>query len=261
MDHNNHENPTNETLNQQEEHKEVQSSHSKYQEYNFKTPESQGGYQSNWNTPPYSNAAREKKEHPVLKEIGIFAAKAAIAAVLGALALGTTLTAVTKITGIDQAIERISEESNTSGDNFQGFNGNLPDFGNGSNDGGRSGEENSGENGSEEGQTDESNAEENNGPKLGVSVTTITEDMIEEGYPAGVMIAQVTEGSDAETAGLQEGDIITAFDGTVVDSNAELASLVQSSKFGKSCKVVYKRLVDGEYKAMETTVTFTEPNS
>ncbi len=229
-------------MNHNEEHQ------NSYTEYNFKNPE----HGQNDMNQLYQPAP--KKEHPVLKNIGVFAVKAVIASVIGGLALGTTLVSVNKITGFDQVIEQLSKEDEE--DAFSGFQ--FPGFGNGSSGespSGGSGDQGNGQSGSDNQQAGNT---ETSGPKLGISVTTVTDDMIEQGYPAGVLIAAVTEGGDADSAGLKEGDIITAFDGTVVNSNAELVQLVQSSDIGKSAKVVYKRLENGEYKAMETTVTFTD---
>ncbi len=243
------------------ENERAEAERQSYQEYNFKTPEYDRG--QNWGYPPYTQPPKVKKEHPVLKELGIFTAKVLIASVIGAVALGGTLTAVSRLTGYSKAIEQM-EERQSRADSFPDFRGEIPGFG-GNDDSDEEPDEDDragrGRNSSDEDQAEAEDQGETDGPKLGVTVTTVTDDMIEQGYPAGVMIAQITKGGDADQAGLKEGDIITAFDGSVVKSNAELAQLVQSSKAGKSVKVVYKRLQDGAYKAMETTVTFSEKSA
>jgi len=61
-------------------------------------------------------------------------------------------------------------------------------------------------------------AEEERG-YLGISGISVTADVSEAyGMPEGVYIAQVYEGTAAEAAGLQKGDIITAFDGDKITS-------------------------------------------
>ncbi len=246
----------NENQNNQNSENHQNTEQQPYPHYNFSQPE-YGPYQrNNGGYPPYQPIPRVKKEHPMLKNLGLFAAKALIASVIGAIVFGTTAVGVIRGTKIDASLSTIASELQNSDRDYPDFGDNFRNFGGQDNDD-RSGDRDEGKrssNGSDE-QTPQAPSD---GPKLGVSVTTVTDAMVEQGYPAGVMIAQITEGSDAANAGLKEGDIITAFDGTVVKSNSELAQLVENSKIGKSVKVVYKRLENGAYAAKETTVTFTE---
>ncbi|MDX1476992.1 MAG: PDZ domain-containing protein [Saprospiraceae bacterium] len=70
----------------------------------------------------------------------------------------------------------------------------------------------------------------------------------------GVVVTEVVEGSLAEGAGLQEGDIITAFNGTAVATPEALVDAVQSAEAGKKATVKYLR--DG--KAQKASVTFAK---
>ena len=73
--------------------------------------------------------------------------------------------------------------------------------------------------------------------------------------PQGLYLTQVASGSAAAKAGLQEGDIITAFDGQIITSMEELQSEIQYFAAGDEVEIVYERLDDGVYA--ETTVTVT----
>lgn len=78
------------------------------------------------------------------------------------------------------------------------------------------------------------------------------------GYPEGVLIAEVTKGGAADKAGLKTGDVITAFNGTVVKSADELVEQVQNVKAGDTVKVNYKRMENGTFKAYDADVTFSD---
>ena len=57
----------------------------------------------------------------------------------------------------------------------------------------------------------------------------------------GVVIQTVQSGSPAADAGLKAGDVITAVDGTVVNSSAALGSAVRAHQPGDSVKITYTR--------------------
>ncbi|HET8684536.1 MAG TPA: trypsin-like peptidase domain-containing protein [Micromonosporaceae bacterium] len=83
-------------------------------------------------------------------------------------------------------------------------------------------------------------------PYLGVQVSTAA--------GGGALVGAVTEGSPAEQAGLQRGDVITKIaDSTVADSD-DLVSAVQSGKVGDRLELTYTR--DGAVRT--TTVTLAE---
>ena len=90
-------------------------------------------------------------------------------------------------------------------------------------------------------------------PYVGISVMDVSAETQQYGIPAGAAVQSVAEGSPAEQAGLQRGDVITAVNGTAMDSNA-LVDCVGASEVGD-------RLVMSVYRqgtTMEITVTVGE---
>ena len=51
------------------------------------------------------------------------------------------------------------------------------------------------------------------------------------------MVLQVVSGSPADAAGLQQGDVITSFDGKPVTSADQLATAIQADKPGQTVKI------------------------
>jgi S1-C subfamily serine protease len=74
-----------------------------------------------------------------------------------------------------------------------------------------------------------------NGVFLGVSTQRATGDQ------QGAEIQNVASGSPAAGAGLQQGDVITAVDGTAVTSPADLARLVRGHQPGDQVTIAYSR--------------------
>ncbi len=86
----------------------------------------------------------------------------------------------------------------------------------------------------------------------------IIEDLMQNGYVGGrplvgisvqetrygLFVAQVSEGSGAETAGLKEGDFISKVEGTVVKTSSELNEIRDTKKPGESLK--FEIIRDGE---------------
>jgi len=70
---------------------------------------------------------------------------------------------------------------------------------------------------------------------LGVSTQSPTGDQ------QGAEVENVASGSPAAGAGLQQGDVITAVDGTAVTSPADLARLVRSHQPGDQVTIAYSR--------------------
>jgi S1-C subfamily serine protease len=94
-------------------------------------------------------------------------------------------------------------------------------------------------------------------PYLGVSYVSITKDIADsQKLPVanGAWLqsssgqASVIAGGPAASAGLKDGDIITAINGQTIDENHPLASVIANSKPGDEVSVKYLR--DGK----ETTV-------
>ncbi|MFU0782161.1 MAG: Periplasmic serine protease, S1-C subfamily, containing C-terminal PDZ domain [Thermoanaerobacterium thermosaccharolyticum] len=79
-------------------------------------------------------------------------------------------------------------------------------------------------------------------PVMGVSVQEVTsQDAAQYNIPVGLYIAQVQQGSGADAAGLQAGDVITAVDGTKVDTFDSLQSIITKHKIGDTITVTFWR--------------------
>ncbi len=90
---------------------------------------------------------------------------------------------------------------------------------------------------------------------LGVTMTDLTpEDRAMFGDSEGVLISDVLPGSPADKAGLEEGDIIYAFDGREIDSSNRLRNSIAISGTDRPAELSYIR--DG--KAHTTKVRLTE---
>jgi putative serine protease PepD len=94
----------------------------------------------------------------------------------------------------------------------------------------------------------------NEGGYLGVDITTLTSALREQ-YgltpTSGVVVLDVISGSPAKKAGLVQGDVIVAVDGTAVSSASSLQSNIEKDKSGQNVQVTYYR---GDIKHT-TTVT------
>jgi serine protease Do len=94
---------------------------------------------------------------------------------------------------------------------------------------------------------------------LGISGISVTEDVSEAyGMPEGVYIAQVYEGTAAEAAGLQKGDIITAFDGDTITSMDALQKELEYYAKGDTVDITVMTSGIGGY--IEKTVSLTLGN-
>ncbi|MEU0569311.1 trypsin-like peptidase domain-containing protein [Nonomuraea sp. NPDC005983] len=83
---------------------------------------------------------------------------------------------------------------------------------------------------------------------LGVSVTDATGDV------PGALVRQVTDGSPAQKAGLQQGDLITKIGNVAVDGGDTVVGQVRGFKPGQQVKITYMR--DG--KTHDVTVNLQE---
>lgn len=100
-----------------------------------------------------------------------------------------------------------------------------------------------------------------NSAYLGIAGVDVTSDVAETyGMPTGVFIAQVTEGSAAELAGIRRGDIITMFDGKKVTSMEELSMRLQNYKAGETVEIGIQRASEGTYFEQTLTVTLGSKN-
>jgi serine protease Do len=83
---------------------------------------------------------------------------------------------------------------------------------------------------------------------LGISGMDISSSISQNyGWPEGVLITKVGEGSPAEQTGLLKNDIIVSFDGEEVESFDQLKELMTYYEAGETVKLEYYRLVNGEY--------------
>lgn len=91
--------------------------------------------------------------------------------------------------------------------------------------------------------------------RIGVQIDQVTKEVAESiglGKPQGALIRGVEEGSPAEKAGIEAGDIITKFDSKAIDKASDLPRLVGNTKPGSRVSVtVFRR---GASKDLSITV-------
>ncbi len=93
-------------------------------------------------------------------------------------------------------------------------------------------------------------------PSMGIQGSTITkEDAAANALPLGVYVHAVIPKSGAESAGIKQGDIITAIDGQKVLTIEEVISIVSKHKIGDTIKV---SLTDQSNKAWTAPVKLAE---
>lgn len=93
-------------------------------------------------------------------------------------------------------------------------------------------------------------------PFLGVgSVYLDAETAKAYGIPSGIGIKQVVQGSAAEKAGLNPGDIITEIEGKKVESADDLTNVMNKKKIGDTLKL---KVVNESGKSKEVKATLTE---
>jgi serine protease Do len=92
-------------------------------------------------------------------------------------------------------------------------------------------------------------------PSLGVYVATVTESISQQyNLPqAGVLIQQLISGGSAEKAGLQAGDVVTAFNDTPVFNSEQLISAVKECSVGDTVTLTIVR--DGQTKTVNVTLS------
>lgn len=91
---------------------------------------------------------------------------------------------------------------------------------------------------------------------LGITGESVSSEVTElYNIPAGVLVGDVVSGGPADEAGLQKGDIITAFDGIAITSMEELQNRLQYYSGGETVDLTVQSAADGAYT--EKTVTIT----
>ena len=91
---------------------------------------------------------------------------------------------------------------------------------------------------------------------LGISGVDVTEQVAQTyAMPIGIYVAQALEGTAAEAAGLQKGDVITKFDGQKVTSMTDLQDILAYYPAGTTVDLVIQRVDGDEYKEQTVSVT------
>ncbi len=93
---------------------------------------------------------------------------------------------------------------------------------------------------------------------LGITGTDVTSDASKNyGMPEGVFINMITEGSAAEKAGLQKGDIITKLDGSRITGYNQLRETLNYYSAGETITITIQRKENSEYteKVMDITLS------
>jgi S1-C subfamily serine protease len=98
--------------------------------------------------------------------------------------------------------------------------------------------------------------------QLGVVVQAVTEEIAQSlglKEVKGVIVGSVQRGSAAEKAGLKQGDVITSFNGAVVNEANELRNLVAATQPG--AEATLKLLRDGREQELKITVGELQANA
>lgn len=91
---------------------------------------------------------------------------------------------------------------------------------------------------------------------MGITMQTVTEEYSQMfGFPKGVFVREVTEGSAAEAAGIQVGDVIVKFDGQRISSSTDLQETIQYFRAGETVIITIKRAEDGGYATYDLEIT------
>ncbi|WP_304427047.1 S1C family serine protease, partial [uncultured Adlercreutzia sp.] len=91
--------------------------------------------------------------------------------------------------------------------------------------------------------------------QLGVSLSTVNAQTAQAyglGADEGALVAAVSEGSGAAAAGIQEGDVITAFDGETVEGASDLMLAVRGKQPGDTVTLTVNR--NGQTQDIQVTL-------
>ncbi len=79
-------------------------------------------------------------------------------------------------------------------------------------------------------------------PFLGVSYTLMSQDLaVLNNLPQGAYVQDVQQGSPAESAGIQQGDVIVKIDGKPINENYTLANVVAKDRIGQTLTITIYR--------------------
>lgn len=96
--------------------------------------------------------------------------------------------------------------------------------------------------------------------QLGITVQKVTSEVVEQfklGQQRGVLVARVQPGSAANRAGIQQGDVITAFNGTEVNEPNVFRNLVAATAPGTEVTLTIQR--DGRERQVRATLDEFSP--
>ena len=93
-------------------------------------------------------------------------------------------------------------------------------------------------------------------PYIGVSVTSVSSEMICYGLPKGAAVKVIAEGSPAEESGLKVNDIVTAINGEEITTSSELVKIVSAAQPGDVLTLTVYR--QGEAERLTITLTVGE---
>ena len=92
---------------------------------------------------------------------------------------------------------------------------------------------------------------------LGISGQDVTSEYATAyGMPEGIYVAEVSQGSPAEQAGLKKGYIITALNGKETKTMEQLQEKLQQCKAGEQGSITVKVSDNGGYREKKLSVTF-----
>lgn len=96
--------------------------------------------------------------------------------------------------------------------------------------------------------------------RIGVQIESVSKEVAESiglGKPQGALVRGVESGAPAEKAGIEAGDIITKFDGKLIEKSSDLPRLVGNVKPGtKAVVTVFRR---GASKDLSVVIAEVEP--
>ena len=91
-------------------------------------------------------------------------------------------------------------------------------------------------------------------PYIGVSVTSVSSEMVSYGLPQGAAVKVVSENSPAEKSGLKVNDIITAINGDAITTSGELVKIVSACQPGDEITLTVYRQGESEQFTLTLTV-------
>ena len=91
---------------------------------------------------------------------------------------------------------------------------------------------------------------------IGITGEAVSEEMASlYGIPEGIYVTEVSEGSPAEDAGIQRGDVITKFEGSSVTTMDQLRDQLQYYAAGETVTITISQAHDGVYEEQDVEVT------